>query len=88
LIVIVLIGLFSATVNVVTAELELDTSVDLVECVQCVQLWRAASQRDTKACGRMRKPAKKWHAFMVVAQLPIYHNVRMCKSDTMEMDHE
>ncbi|VDM75310.1 unnamed protein product [Strongylus vulgaris] len=35
-----------------------------VECVQCVQLWRAASQRDTRACGPHAKTCKGNACFM------------------------
>ncbi|XGW09917.1 hypothetical protein V3C99_011859 [Haemonchus contortus] len=78
--VIILIGLLSITINVVNAELELDATAGLqVECIQCVQLWRSASQRETKACGPHAKTCKGSACFMRQCKhCPIYQYMSGC----------
>ncbi|KAK5982449.1 hypothetical protein GCK32_010169 [Trichostrongylus colubriformis] len=76
----VLISLLSVIINVVNAELELDATIGLqVECIQCVQLWASASQRETKACGPHAKTCKGSACFMRQCKhCPIYQYMSGC----------
>ncbi|VDO37521.1 unnamed protein product, partial [Haemonchus placei] len=50
-----------------------------VECIQCVQLWRSASQRETKACGPHAKTCKGSACFMRQCKhCPIYQYMSGC----------
>ncbi|EYC41208.1 hypothetical protein Y032_0577g228 [Ancylostoma ceylanicum] len=76
---ILFIGILSTVVHLVSAELELDASVGLVECVQCVQLWRTASQRDTRVCGPHAKTCKGNACFMRQCKhCPVYQYMSGC----------
>ncbi|KHJ79196.1 hypothetical protein OESDEN_21164 [Oesophagostomum dentatum] len=74
-----LLGVVSAAAEYVNAELELDASVTSVECVQCVQLWRTVSQRDTRACGPHAKTCKGNACFMRQCKhCPVYQYMSGC----------
>ncbi|KJH49706.1 hypothetical protein DICVIV_04127 [Dictyocaulus viviparus] len=63
----------------VDAELELDTNAGLVECVECVQLWRSAAQHDTKVCGPHAKTCKANACFMRQCKhCPVYQYMSGC----------
>ncbi|WKX95672.1 hypothetical protein Q1695_012267 [Nippostrongylus brasiliensis] len=73
------LALFSITFDVINAEMELDASVTMVECVQCVQLWRSASQRDSKVCGPHAKTCKGSACFMRQCKhCPVYQYMSGC----------
>ncbi|RCN29972.1 hypothetical protein ANCCAN_24262 [Ancylostoma caninum] len=77
--IVLFIGILSIIVQLVSAELELDASVGLVECVQCVQLWRTASQRDTRVCGPHAKTCKGNACFMRQCKhCPVYQYMSGC----------
>ncbi|KAJ1358933.1 hypothetical protein KIN20_017502 [Parelaphostrongylus tenuis] len=76
---ILLAALFFNALKMVEAELELDASAGLVECLQCVQLWRSVSQRDTKGCGPHAKTCKGNACFMRQCKhCPVYQYMSGC----------
>ncbi|CAJ0604695.1 unnamed protein product [Cylicocyclus nassatus] len=77
--VLLLLSVLSASAEYVSTELELDANVNSVECVQCVQLWRAASQRDARACGPHAKTCKGNACFMRQCKhCPVYQYMSGC----------